>query len=134
MLVHFPSALFPMDLACSLAAYITGTEPLLYASFYAMVGGSLLGWLAVISGMLDLGLLVNKKPSSIKKAFVHGTINTSVLIVYTTFTIIAYKQYPHLIKDGVLKLILKTLFVSLMIVGNFIGGNMVLKDKVLDKN
>jgi uncharacterized membrane protein len=134
MLIHFPSALFPMDLVCSFLAYYTGNDSFCYASFYAMAGGVILGWTAAVTGLFDLGAVAKDKPASLKKALIHGGINTVVLIAYTLFTVIAFKKYPQLVKDDVLKLILKSVFVALMIVGNFIGGSLVLKDKVLDKN
>ncbi len=134
MLIHFPSALFPMDLVCAFMAYYTGASSWQYGSLYAMAGGVLLGWLAAFSGMADLGAVAKNKPPSVKKALIHGGINTAVIICYTLFTIIAFKKYPLPVKTDGLQLVLKSIFVVLMTVGNFMGGDLVLKDKVLDEN
>ncbi len=134
MLIHFPSALFPMDLACFSIAYFTNIESLQHAAFYAMIGGALSGWIAVITGMIDLGALFNKKPTSMKKALIHGGINSTMLIGYSIFAFIAFNKYPQIVKDDVLILSIKAVLVVLMIAGNFIGGSLVLKDKVLSEN
>ena len=132
MLIHFPSALFPMDLMCAFLADYTGNDSFRYAAFCAMTGGVVFGWLAAIAGMLDLGKIAGSKQSSVKKALIHGGINTVVLIVFTLFVMMAFKKYPQLTEDSALILIVKTCAVMLMVAGNFIGGSLVLKDKVLD--
>lgn len=132
MLIHFPSALFPMDVICVVLGFYTGDLTFYNASFYAMLGGTVLGWLAVITGLMDVGTLTKTKSSLIKKALIHGGVNTIVLIVYSLFTIIALEKYPEFIKDDPIKLCIKSLTVIILIVGNYIGGSLVLKDKVLD--
>ena len=121
-----------MDLACSFLAYYTGNHSLLYTSFIAMSGGVITGWLAATSGLFDLGKVAGTKPGSLKKALIHGGLNSTVLIVYTLLTFMAYKDYPKMAVNDSLTLIIKSCLVALLVLGNFLGGELVLKDKVLE--
>jgi uncharacterized membrane protein len=133
MLIHFPSALFPMDLACSALANYTGAAPLLSASYYALIGGVMLGWLAIVAGTFDLLTVLKNKPGSMKKALIHGAIHTTVLLAYTVLAFLAYKKHATAPGDSPLILAAKTILICLLVSGNFIGGSLVLKDRVLDK-
>jgi len=130
MLIHFPSALFPMDLICSFIAYYFGILSFAEASFYAMTGGVLLGFMAVITGFADLISTAEKRPDLVRKILVHGGINTLVIIVYSILAFIAYKHYPELTPDRPALLITKAGLILLMIIGNYLGGNLILKDKI----
>ena len=130
MLIHFPSALFPMDLACSIINNYTGRSGFLEASFYAMCGGTVLGWLAMVFGLFDLLKLYQNKPAVMKYALIHGGINGTVVLIYTMLTFIQFKRYPALDADTLALLIIKGLTISFMIIGNFIGGSLILKHKV----
>lgn len=43
MLIHFPAALLPMDLFCSIVGYFRGDHSFATAAYYAMAGGVALG-------------------------------------------------------------------------------------------
>jgi len=130
MLIHFPSALFPMDLVCSFIGYHYGIPSFTDASFYAMTGGIMLGCLAIITGTFDLLYVLKEKPAVLQKAFIHGGINATVVIAYSVLLAIALKKYPGIEQDSLLKIGLKACLVSFMIIGNYIGGSLVLKDKI----
>lgn len=130
MLIHFPSALLPMDFVCSLAGRLTGNLSFVNAAFYALTGAVIMGWLAIIAGAFDLIKLQEQKSDVMKKALVHAGINLTVL---TGFSLIAYaewKQYPHPGFDSTGRLIVKGSLIALLIIGNFRGGSLVLKDGV----
>jgi uncharacterized membrane protein len=129
MLIHFPSALFPMDVVCSFLGYYTGNIIFSHAAFFAMAGGVLTGWLAVLTGVFDLTGMVRDKPADIKRAIYHGSINTTVLITYTLLAFIIFKKYPEIAPDHLSKVIFKSVVVALMIVGNYLGGTLVFKNK-----
>jgi len=130
MLIHFPSALFPMELVCSIVNKYTGKTSFLDASFFAMCGGVLLGWLAIIFGVFDLLKVYESKPDAMKKALIHGGINSTVILIYTIVCFIQYKKYPTIETDSLAILFLKGFTISFMIIGNFIGGSLILKHKV----
>lgn len=133
MLIHFPSALFPMDFVCSLIAFCTGIKPFSDAAFYALMGGSVLGWLAIIAGTFDLLIVMENKPSSIKVALIHGFVNTIVVIAFSLFAFIAFQKYPNLSAPNLLSIIVKGILILFMVIGNFLGGNLILKNKVLEE-
>jgi uncharacterized membrane protein len=130
MLIHFPSALLPMDLVCSLLGYYTGNSSFTDASFFAMAGAVVLGGLAIITGTFDLIGLVDNKPLALKKALVHGGINATVIIAYSILAFRAWKEFPALSQDGVGVLIFKACLITFMIVGNYLGGSLILKHRV----
>ena len=130
MVIHFPSALFPMELICYGLLFFTGEKSFATAAYYAMVGGVVFGWLAVTTGLMDLVKIPPYKTAVVKKALIHGTINSSVLIAYTVFVYLVSKQYPDLREATLGLLVVKTILVSVLIVGNWLGGELILKHKV----
>lgn len=130
MLVHFPTALLPMDLVCSIVAYNGGSSTFLLAGLYAATGGVLMGWLSVISGCFDLVPAIRKKPKTIGRIITHGAINTSVILIYTVMILIRHKNYPDSHPDSAILLLTKGFLVSFMITGNFLGGRLVLKEGI----
>jgi uncharacterized membrane protein len=130
ILIHFPSALLPMDFVCSALAFYTGDSNLAYTSFYCMIGGVIFGALAIIAGILDLIGIAEDQPAALRKALIHGGINTSVIIGYSLIAFIAFKNYPAIVSDDLSKIIVKGSLIAFMMVGNYLGGSLILKDKV----
>ncbi len=129
MLVHFPSALFPMDVLCSALFIATGDILFSHASVCAAAGGAAFGWMAVVFGFIDLIRIPASRTDAMRRALIHGSINTSVVIAYSIFALIALKHYPA--PDQSLSLfVAKCIVVGGMMAGNFLGGNLVLKDKI----
>ncbi|MBL7931522.1 MAG: DUF2231 domain-containing protein [Bacteroidia bacterium] len=133
MLIHFPSALFPMDLICSCISFYDESIILTQSSLIMMLGGTLFGWIAVITGTFDLLTVMKNKPGAIKKALLHGGINTSILLAYTVLSFLAIRGNLNPGETGSVILVFKFLLVCIMLVGNYIGGSLVLKHKVLDR-
>ncbi len=130
LLVHFPTALLPMDLVCSFLNVLWHREGLSEAAFFAAAGGVVTGWLAVITGLFDLVKVSNSHPKSLQKALIHGSVNSCVLVGYTVFALMAYISYPDLRDDSASILISKTALVLILFVGNYFGASLVLKDRV----
>lgn len=130
ILIHFPSALFPMDFACAAIFYYSGTASFNDASFYAMCGGVILGWPAIIFGTIDLIKTFESRPDVVKKALIHGALNTTVLILYTVLAYVQYKHCPALQAATLGILGLKAAVNAIMIIGNFMGGDLILKHKI----
>lgn len=130
ILVHFPSALFPMDLVCSLLWLLTGNLHFVHASFYAMAGGVLLGTLAIIAGAFDLIGVAKEQPNATGRVLIHGGVNAAVVIGYSLPAFIAFRQYPDLAPDSTGLIVLKGCLIAAMIAGNYLGGNLILKDKI----
>ncbi len=130
MLIHFPSALLPMDFVCYGLFYYTHQPSFAYASFYALFGAVVLGWAAALFGILDILKIPPGKTDALQKALIHGGINVSVIMVYTVLAYSAYKKYPTLADASLPLLIFKGVLVSFMIIGNYIGGSLILKYKI----
>jgi uncharacterized membrane protein len=133
MLIHFPSALLPMNLVCSLLYCTTGKVSFTDASFYAGCGGVLLGWAAVVSGCFDLLAVFEQKQELVKKVLWHGGINSLVILAYTIIVYAAWKRYPLLVPDSTGILFAKGTVIALMFAGNFAGGNLVIKERIAVK-
>src|SRR5215217_7242125 len=82
MLIHFPAALFPMELICYYIYYTNHDTSFSQASFYAMIGGVILGWLSIVTGAIDLIQIKDNGPLQ-AKALIHGSVNTNVVLGYT---------------------------------------------------
>jgi len=119
-----------MDLVCSVLYRYTAQATFTYASFFALTGGVVLGWMAVIAGAFDLKKVSESNPAVLTKAVVHGSINASMLIAYTVIFFSSYKVYPALMPDSISVTIVKAFLVLTLIIGNFLGGSLILKHKV----
>ena len=125
MLVHFPSALFPLDLICSVLWYYTGSTPLGYGAFFAMIGGVAGGWLAAAFGLLDLLGIPAAKKASQAKALTHGTISAVLLLGYTVVAYRHFRAYPDLLLPSVPLLLTKGGLNALLLLGDYFGGDLV---------
>ncbi|MEP6900944.1 MAG: DUF2231 domain-containing protein [Actinomycetota bacterium] len=134
MLVHFPIALFPFEFVCSFLGFYTGNRTFTDTSFYAIVGGVILGWAAIGCGIFDLLQVLKDNPKAVKTAVIHGSVNTCVLMVYTVLAYSQYKNYPALKPNDLTILILKAGIIGLMFVGNYFGGSLILKYKIAVEN
>lgn len=130
MLIHFPSALFPMDLVCSVLALYYGDQSFAITSFYAMTGGVVLGVLAILTGIFDLTGVIKEKPAALMNTFIHGGINSCVVIAYGILVLSAFNTYPEVMPDSLPKLFFKGFLIAFMLAGNYIGGSLILKYKI----
>lgn len=128
MLVHFPIALFSMNLACSILGFYYKDQSFIKAAYYALFGGVVFAWLAGIFGVLDLSRI--KKEKALQIAFWHGGLALVYLIFYTVILVQKSKVYPNLIPDTSLILGMKSVMVLLLFISAFLGGELVIKYKL----
>ena len=81
-------------------------------------------------GAMDMASISSEREDVIKRALLHGAINGTILVAYTVITYLLYLSYPALPAGNIIMLGVKLFLVLFLVVGNFIGGNLVLKDKV----
>jgi len=129
MLIHFPTALLPMDLVLSFLLYYTGNSDFGPAAFYCMIGGVGTGVLALVTGFIDLAMIRNNR-TALNAAFVHGGVNATVLLVYSVFAYKSWNLYPIIQAPTVLVLVVKLTLILFLIVGNFLGGRLILKHHI----
>ncbi|MFN3402541.1 MAG: DUF2231 domain-containing protein [Cytophagaceae bacterium] len=131
MLVHFPSALIPIELLLAILNKYMKLHCMLELSFYLIALGVIFGWLAVITGSLDLIRVQKTNPEAINRALIHGGINTVFITGYSILGLIAYKNYPLLRDENFNTIIIvKIILISFLMIGNYIGGSLILKNKV----
>jgi len=119
---------------CSLLYFYTGNTSFGHAAFYAMAGAVLLGWAAIATGLMDLATVASAQPGALKKALLHGGINTFILLFYSLFAYAQYKQYPLLQAVSFLTLVVRAVLMGCLVIGNYLGGSLILKDKVVADN
>ena len=130
MLLHFPAALFPIECLLYGVLVFTHDSSFAFVSFCILVCGISLGWVAAIFGAMDMASISSEREDVIKRALLHGAINGTILVAYTVITYLLYLSYPALPEGNIIMLGVKLFLVLFLVVGNFIGGNLVLKDKV----
>ena len=72
MLTHFPSALFPIHVLFALIGKYSFSIDLVKAGFFVLVMGCVLGWLALIFGLIDLVGIYKKRAELMMKVLRHG--------------------------------------------------------------
>jgi uncharacterized membrane protein len=130
MLIHFPSALFPVHVLFAIAGKYSFSIELIKAGFYINVIGCLLGWLALGFGVIDLLWVFKNRESLVQKVLIHGGVNFIVLIGFTIFTLMQIKRLPDFTEDSIWIILVKSTLILLLLVGNYLGGNLVLKHKI----
>jgi uncharacterized membrane protein len=130
MVVHFPSALIPMDLVLNAIGMYTHDVSFIIAGFYCLVGGAVLGWAAVVFGAADLLTISAEREKTIRAALIHGGVNTTVVICATVIAWMQYKKLPIIAPPAMLWLGVRALLVAVLLIGNYVGGNLVLKHRL----
>jgi uncharacterized membrane protein len=128
MLIHFPTALLPMDLVLSYLFYRTGNESFGSAAFYCLIGGVALGLLAGITGLIDLLLIKDK--IAMGAALIHGGINLTAILIFSVFAYKSWNLYPQIQLPTIAILAVKSVTVIFMFVGNFLGGKLIFKHHI----
>jgi uncharacterized membrane protein len=128
MLIHFPTALLPMDLILSYLFYRTGTESFGSAAFYCLIGGVCVGLLAGITGFIDLIMIKDK--NAMAAALLHGGINLTAVIAFSVFAYKSWKMYPQIQTPTITILTVKLAIVTLLLVGNYLGGRLIFKHHI----
>lgn len=132
MLIHFPTALLPMDLVLSYLFYSTGNESYGSAAYYCLLGGVGLGLLSGITGLIDLVMIKNK--TAMGSALIHGGINLTAILVFSVFAYKGWKSYPQILMPTMTVIIVKLITVIFMLIGNYLGGRLILKHHIAIEN
>lgn len=126
LLVHFPAALLPMDLVCAALGWYTHNATFTYAAYYALAGGVGAGWLAVAVGFLDLVRIPPERKAVLQTALWHAGLNTGVLVGYSVLFFLTWKQVA--LQPATLPVLgVKALLLGVLVVGNYLGAQLVLK-------
>lgn len=127
MLIHFPTALLPMDLLLSYLSYQNHNEHFSYAAFYCLVLGTLGGLVAILTGLLDLIRIPKSIKPALSNGLIHGFLNLLVICIYSMWAWKQYKTYPNLQEPSTGLLIFKLIMMLVLLAGNYLGGTLVYK-------
>ena len=134
MLIHFPTALLPMDVLLSFFAYYTKDNSFLSAAFFCLLAGVLGGIFSLITGLIDLLLIPKEKKPVIGAAVIHGFINGTVLLFFGIFAYKSWQLYPQLNMPHLPILIIKAVLAIVLFGGNYLGGKLILQHHIGVKN
>ena len=127
MMVHFPSALLPVDFVFNLITAYSGFKALNDAAYYCLAAGVLGGWVAMGAGLIDLIRFIKPGSPAIRKVIIHFCIQATVIICFSIVLALEYKHPGMRETPSSLMLVCKGGFLVAMLFGNFIGGEIVLK-------
>ncbi|MDX1617816.1 MAG: DUF2231 domain-containing protein [Balneolaceae bacterium] len=126
MLVHFPTALFSSSLLFDLAGLWLSKPTLYAASFYCIGTGLAGGTLAAAFGLVDYVRLKNRQ-KLFQKASLHALLQFSVLILFAVVFGLRYERTSELAAPEITEIAVSGLGVLAMIVGNYLGGDLVFR-------
>jgi uncharacterized membrane protein len=124
LLVHFPTALLPMDFALSLIYTFNTETSFALAGFYCLVGGTVMGFVAVLTGLTDLLSIPKNNKAAWATGLYHGFLNGTVIIVFAVFTYKTWQAYPQ-INISTASLVVKAILIVTLFTGNYFGGRLI---------
>ena len=127
MFIHFPIGLLPMELVLSFLAYKFQDPLFATAAFYCLMGGVATGYIAIITGLLDLIAIPKTNKIALGTGLLHGFINGTAVLIYSIFAYKAWKAYPQIHAPSLVLLLMKSLLVLCLLIGNFLGGKLIYK-------
>jgi uncharacterized membrane protein len=129
MLVHFPTALFLTGFLFDAGGLLLDKSQLFSGSFYVILLGLAAGLPAVLFGLIDY-VKLSKQPELFRIATWHAGIQFVVLVVFGIIGGLKYQAYPDMISPGMLEMGIMGGALAMMLVGNYLGGEMVFTYKV----
>ncbi len=126
MLVHFPTAFFPMSVILDITSVYSRDDSLAVFSFYSLAAGAIMGWLALTFGAVEL-LKINPRSNLFVKAITHGGLNLIWMLIFSVISWNGLKDYPNIKFPSTGEIIIKISALCGMLYSNFLGGELVLK-------
>lgn len=127
MLVAFPIALWVTAFVFDLLGRWLVNDYLWAAGFYAIVAGIVGAVAAAIPGVVDLFSVVPPNSSARKRGYMHGALNTVVLIV---FLAIAIRRGGAAVMPDNTSLLLSAIALVILGVAGWMGGTLVYRNHI----
>jgi uncharacterized membrane protein len=128
-IVHFPIACYVFSLLIDLlSSRINLIEPAVF-SHYLLIAGTFTGAIALATGLLDLVGI--KDPIAMKIALWHGGLNLVWFLIFGSFVLVNLKYYPDLPSPSAIQISVKAICVAGLFISNYLGGQLILKFKVV---
>src|SRR5215204_438522 len=125
LLIHFPTALLPMDLVLSTLYYSTGNLSFYQASAYCLWAGASLGLLAMLAGLIDLLAIPRSNKQAMALALYHSFLNGLIILIFAVIAYKSWQMFPSTTFDGVTGLVVKGILVFALFIGNYMGGRLI---------
>jgi uncharacterized membrane protein len=125
MLIHFLTALLPMDLVLSTLYFSTKDASFKWAGSYCLVGGLLSGIATIVTGAIDLMNIPKENKQAVGNGFIHDFINSLVTIAFTVIAFRAGQTYPHMDEPGITLLIIKGILILTLLAGNYVSRKLI---------
>ncbi|MEX0905996.1 MAG: DUF2231 domain-containing protein [Balneolaceae bacterium] len=129
MFVHFPIGLFSAGFCIDLAAFWIDETHLPFVSFYCMAGGVAGAIAAITFGLIDYIKLAENE-QLFKKAGKHAVLQLTSVVLFGTVFGLKISEFPVVSDPTIVMLVVEAIAFSVMIAGNFIGGDLVYSDGV----
>lgn len=130
LMIHFPTALLPMDLVMTILFYKTGNPSFYEAGFYSLVGAAVIGIVAMLTGLVDLLNIPRSDKNAIAAGLYHSFLNGSIILVFAVIAFKAWQEFPSPYAAGLGGIVLKGILVALLFFGNYIGGNLIYRHHI----
>jgi uncharacterized membrane protein len=128
MVIHFPSAFLPGDLAFSALELLYPGHNLEWAGYYCLFAGVVMGGVAMLAGFMDVFLyIVRHGEAAIRKAWIHSAIQSTVIIGFTMLLAAEFNHPEYVTDTPVWLWVSKSLLCAMMIAGNYLGGELVFR-------
>ncbi|MFL5772565.1 MAG: DUF2231 domain-containing protein [Flavisolibacter sp.] len=127
LMVHFPTALFPMNLVLGILAYTSGNPVFSQAAFFCLAGGAGMGILTAVTGLLDLFHISKSNKKAVATVIYHAGINVPVILIYVVLAYKEWKLYPDIPVPLAGNLVFKGVLVLILFIGNYFGGQLIYK-------
>ncbi|MGN6617901.1 MAG: DUF2231 domain-containing protein [Ilyomonas sp.] len=130
LLIHFPTALLPMDLVMNILYSVTGNASFYETGFYSLVGGVGVGLLAVLTGLLELFIIPGTDKKAMALALYHGFLNGAIIAIFAIITYKAWQTFPSPYSVDKKGIIIKSMLIIFLFIGNYMGGRLIYKHHI----
>lgn len=125
LLIHFPTALLPMDLALSFLYHSSHNASFYQAGAYCLWAGTAIGLLAIVTGLTDLLSIRRTQKKAISLGLYHGAFNGFILLLYAVIAYKSWLAFPTPLLAGTAGLVTKSILVATLFIGNYLGGRLI---------
>lgn len=125
LLIHFPTALLPMDLGLSILHVTTANSSFYQAGVYCLLAGSALGLVAMLTGLVDILVIPRSNKSALALALYHGFMNGLLIMIFAILAYKAWQVFPLPVLGDVKGVLIKGFLVIALFVGNYLGGRLI---------
>lgn len=127
LMIHFPTALLPMDFVLSLLSHLKNDPSFSLAGFYCLFGGVLFGFAALLTGLIELIYIPKTNKQALATGLYHGFVNGIVILVFAVMAYQGWKSYPQTNLPTIIIIAIKGILNLTLFIGNYMGGRLIYK-------